>query len=145
LTCSLDFVKLASASQEMTCFFQLSHKEAFMTVAKKVNYTPENVVTMVELYTSADSDETRQAAMETLSADLGKTVASIRSKLSHEGVYIAKAKAEKSGEKRILKSDLVDQIADNAGFENDEFFESLAGANKAVLEYILKLQNVNAE
>jgi len=129
----------------MTCFFQLSHKEAFMTVAKKVNYTPENVVTMVELYTSADSDETRQAAMETLSADLGKTVASIRSKLSHEGVYIAKAKAEKSGEKRILKSDLVDQIADNAGFENDEFFESLAGANKAVLEYILKLQNVNAE
>ena len=116
-----------------------------MTVAKKVNYTPENVVTMVELYTSADSDETRQAAMETLSADLGKTVASIRSKLSHEGVYIAKAKAEKSGEKRILKSDLVDQIADNAGFENDEFFESLAGANKAVLEYILKLQNVESE
>lgn len=120
-----------------------------MTVEKKVNYKPEIVEKMLAVYaeagTSPDEHDARQAAMETIAEFAGKTVASVRAKLSSEGVYIPKPKAEKTGEKRILKSDLVGQIADNAGLENDEFFESLAGANKAVLEYILSLQNVESE
>lgn len=115
-----------------------------MTAVKKVNYTPEVVKTMLEMYGAVgiepEQHEARQKAMEDIAEFAGKTVASVRAKLSSEGVYIPKPKAEKTGEKRILKSDLVDQIADNAGLENAEFFESLAGANKAVLEYIIKLQ-----
>jgi len=120
-----------------------------MTVEKKVNYKPEVVVKMLAVYAAAgigpENEGARQEAMENIAEFAGKTVASVRAKLSSEGAYIPKVKAEKTGEKRILKSDLVDQIADNAKLENDEFFESLAGANKAVLEYILKLQNVEPE
>jgi hypothetical protein len=115
-----------------------------MTVEKKVNYPPEMVKTMLEVYgavgTEPEQQDDRQAAMEQLAETFGKTVASIRAKLSSESVYIPKVKAEKSTTKRILKSDLVDKIAENAGKENAEFFESLAGANKDVLNYILAMQ-----
>ena len=115
-----------------------------MTATKKVNYTPEVVKTMLEIYGAAGTEpeqhEARQAAMEEIAEFAGKTVASVRAKLSAEGVYIKKPEVEKSVTTRVLKSDLVAQIADNADMKNPEFFESLAGANKAVLEYILDLQ-----
>ena len=115
-----------------------------MTAEKKVNYPPEMVKTMLEVYGAAgvepEQHDARQAAMENLAETFGKTVASIRAKLSSESVYIKKPEAEKSTTKRVLKSDLVGEIAENAGMENAEFFESLAGANKSVLEYILTLQ-----
>jgi hypothetical protein len=115
-----------------------------MTVEKKVNYPPEMVADIVEVYTSIGTEpelhQDRQKAMEQLAEKHGKTVASIRAKLSSEAVYIKKPETEKSTTKRVLKSDLVDEIAENAGKDNAEFFESLAGANKAVLQYILSLQ-----
>ena len=112
-----------------------------MTLVKKVNYPPEMVKTMLEVYGAAENtDEARQEAMEKLSEQFGRTVASIRAKLSFERVYIAKAKPEKSGGTRILKSDIVSLIAKNSGEKNAEFFESLAGANRAVLDYIVRVQ-----
>lgn len=109
-------------------------------MTKQVNYTAENVVQMTALYQAADSESTREIAIEQIAEGLGKTVASVRSKLSHEGIYIPKVKAEKTGTTRVTKSDLVQVIADFAGLENDSFFDSLEGANKAVLAYVIGLQ-----
>ena len=109
-------------------------------MSKVANYTPENVAVMREVYQAASTEAERSDAMDTLAEMFGKTVASVRSKLSHEGVYIAKVKAEKSGTTRVLKSDKVDEISAFAGNANDQFFESLAGVNKGVLDYVLALQ-----
>ncbi len=106
---------------------------------KTVNYTAENVAKMREVYCAADGEKERDAAIVTLATDLGKTVASIRSKLSFEGVYIAKAKPE-SKSTRTTKADLMADIADNAQHPNDAFFDSLSGANRDVLRWVIGLQ-----
>ena len=55
-------------------------------------------------------------------------------------MYIAKTITKvKSG--RITKEAIVGEIATNANLKNDQFFESLKGANKSVLAYIVALQH----
>jgi len=112
---------------------------------KKANYTDEMVATISEVYMAQcgidGTDETRKAAMESLAESCDKTVASIRAKLSHLGIYIPLAKAEKSATKRTTKAELVQSIADFAQNDNEQFFESLTGANQNVLKYVIGLQN----
>lgn len=109
-------------------------------MSKTQNYTAEQVAEVREAYVAAGTHEDRLAVVDQFAEKFGKTVASIRSKLAHEGVYIAKPKPE-SKSTRVKKSELVQQIADKADLDNDSFFDSLEGANKAVLEWIISLQN----
>lgn len=128
------------------------------TKQKTVNYTDAQVKKMTAIYqaakdnypATATEDEKfalRNAAMKEIEAFTGKTIPSIRSKLGVIGIYEGKPETVKSSTgKRITKRDLVDTIADNGNQRNDKFFDSLEGANKTVLEYIISLQNqlVNA-
>ena len=66
-----------------------------MTKAKAVNYTPEAVERMVEVYTSAESDAERKSAVESLAKELGKNVRSVIAKLSREDVYVKPTPATK--------------------------------------------------
>ena len=110
--------------------------------AKKVNYTPEMVADMVTVYGAATDESTRDAAMDSLATKYGKTVASIRSKLSFEGVYVAKAKPTAKGTNAVKKADMVTAIAE---FANDDSlsFDSLENANRTVLNYVIDLQMAN--
>ena len=115
-------------------------------MSKQKNYSDAEVARMVEVYTaeSVQTQADREAAVEALHVELDRPIASIRSKLAHEGVYIAKPKPQPKGG-RTKKSDLVQRIADEADMKNDSFFDSLEGANKAVLEWIIDLQDEVAE
>ena len=106
-----------------------------MTDSKVVNYTEATASDMVERYTACDSDESRAACVEELSAELGKGVKSIRAKLVREGVYIAKAYVAKTGEKVERKGDIVQGIAALLGCTEAQL-GGLEKATKPALELI---------
>ena len=109
-------------------------------MTKTVNYSPENETYMREVYDPSASEAERTTQIETIAGKLGKTVASVRSKLSHMQVYVPLSKPEATGKGRILKSDILSEIAANANHPNDQFFDSLAGANRDVLKWVIALQ-----
>lgn len=98
-----------------------------MTKATPTNYTPEQTQQMVQDY---------QAGMtvEVLAAAMGKTTRSVVAKLAREGVYQAKTRA--TGQARVKKAELVDQLAAKCGVA-PEVFESLEKANHDVLEALV--------
>lgn len=98
---------------------------------KVVNYTDEQVATLVEAYKAVEGYEAEQGVVEVYAAEFGKTKGSIVAKLSSVGVYNPKAKAAKA--KVVAKKDaIVDLIAAQVGVDA-ESFDSLAKANKTVL------------
>ena len=103
-------------------------------MTKETNYTPEQVTQLVEAYVFETTQETRDSVVEYFAIEFGKSVQSIRAKLSREGVYVAKAVAQ--AEKTVSKADYIDQLADEVGVPV-ELFESLTKANKNVLERLL--------
>lgn len=100
-----------------------------MTDTTKTNYTPEQTTQLVAGYQAGET-------VEQLAEQLGKTVRSVVAKLSREGVYVAKTKA--TGQARVKKSELVDQLAHKCGVPS-EVFESLEKANHDVLEALVAL------
>lgn len=60
-------------------------------VAKASNYTSQMVERMLARY-----EELGNEGLETIAAELGKPVRSVRSKLVREGVYVASPKAPKA-------------------------------------------------
>lgn len=104
-------------------------------MAKQVNYTPEQVETLMQGYNPELSYEERTAQVEALAMQLGKNKQSIVSKLSSMKVYVPKTYVTKTGGESVSKDDLSDRIALAMG-ENAESFETLAKANKAVLQKI---------
>lgn len=90
---------------------------------KVVNYTPEQVQELVQKYQAGVS-------VEQLAEQLGKSVRSVVAKLSREGVY--QPKASKPQGTRVLKADLVAQIAARCN-RTQEQMESLEKANQDVL------------
>jgi hypothetical protein len=113
-----------------------------MTAKKVENYNAETTAHMIDIYQSADdSDEARQEAMEAIQEFTGKSLPSIRSKLATEGVYIAKAKPVAKGGERITKATLVNKMADAEPSKPSGFFDSIEGANKNVIQYVLGLQS----
>ena len=98
-----------------------------MTQETKTNYTPEQTVQLVAGYQAGET-------VEQLAEQLGKTVRSVVAKLSREGVYVAKTKA--TGQARVRKAELVDQLAQKCGVA-PEVFESLEKANHDVLEALV--------
>ncbi len=107
-----------------------------MSTSKAQTYTDDQVSKMVADYTAVDTDEARAEVVDSLASEFGKSIASIRSKLVREGVYVKKTRTTKSGEPVVSKADLVEQIAEAMG-EDAEVMESLEKATKVVLQKIL--------
>lgn len=85
---------------------------------KTVNYTTEQVTALVAAYVEADTQEARDEVVSTFATDFGKSVASIRAKLSREGVYVKKeAAASKSS--KIKKDEKVTALANAMGVDED--------------------------
>jgi len=101
------------------------------TVAKAVNYTPEQTASMVEAYTSG-------VTVETIAQTLGKSVRSVVAKLSREKVYVAKTYKTKSGEAVVKKDALADKLTALASLTEAEA-DSLTKANKTALAKIVAL------
>ena len=107
--------------------------------SKKANeYSESDVEKMVQLYSAATSESERETAMNEIQAFTGNSIPSIRSKLVFEKVYVSKAKAVKKGS-GVNKSELVQKIADANAMQTAGFFDSLEGANKTVLMWILSM------
>jgi hypothetical protein len=107
--------------------------------AKVENYGADAIAYMQATYLPESLESERDSQMDQIAEKLGKTVASVRSKLSHMSMYVPKIAAAKKG-KRSTKADVLTRIAAVAGLKNDDFFGSLAGANRDVLLWIVQLQ-----
>lgn len=101
-----------------------------MATTKNVNYTNEQSTKLV-------ADFLAGASVESLAETFGKSTRSIVAKLSREGVYKAKERTTKNGEKVISKEEFVELIADKLAC-NMEDLTGLEKANKTTLERILK-------
>ena len=110
-------------------------KEKIMTV-KVVNYTEAMVARLHEGYDGSASDEARREMVAALAAELGKSEASVRAKLTSEGIYVPYTKAP-AGKNTVRKAALVAAIAIHLGVD-EEKVESLEKANKSALALIYK-------
>lgn len=84
--------------------------------AKQANYSPEAVATITEKYKSGES-------LEAIAQAAGRTVASVRAKLSSLGIYAKKEKADTGKKGGVTKAAIVADIAaivtgDNCGLES---------------------------
>lgn len=104
---------------------------------KTENYTVEMTASLVEAYKNATTAEDRAAVVSHFAETFGKTVNSIRAKLTREKVYVAKAYVNKNGEKPIKKDEIVGKIAAAIGL-TAEACDSLEKVNKNVLVAIAK-------
>jgi len=98
--------------------------------ARSVNYTAEQTAKMVADYSAG-------VAVETIAAELGKSVRSIVAKLSREKVYKAKEYKTKTGAPVVRKDAHADAIGAVLNLTEAET-ESLTKANKTALEKIFK-------
>lgn len=99
-----------------------------MTATVVQNYSAEQTASAVEAYKAGQT-------VETIAAELGKSVRSVVAKLSREGVYVAKTKAKGAG--RVTKAAMITAIAAKIG-STDEQLESLEKATHEALELVLK-------
>ena len=99
------------------------------TVAKLVNYTPEQTQMMISEYLAGQT-------VESLALTMGKSLRSVVAKLSREKVYVAKTYTTKTGERVAKKDTLSDEIGALIGATESEM-ESMAKANKTVLVKLL--------
>jgi len=107
-----------------------------MTRKVVVNYTDAMVARLHEGYDGNASDADRKAQVAELAAELGKSEASIRAKLTSEGIYVPYSKAP-AGKNTVRKAALVAAIAEKLGV-HVEVVESLEKANKVALAHIFK-------
>lgn len=108
-----------------------------MTKATKVvNYTEAQTVEMIVDYQLAENDAERKMVVDNLAEVMGKTVNSIRAKLSREKVYVKPTPTTKNGSAIVRKAKLVENIAQAMGKSSEEI-ESLEKATKTTLEAVL--------
>lgn len=103
---------------------------------KTVNYTDEMVARLHEVYDGEADEATRDEQVKALADELDRSPASIRAKLTREGLYVPKAKAP-AGKRSVRKAELVKAIAAVMG-ENEEAVESLEKATKVTLVKVFK-------
>jgi len=101
-------------------------------MAKTVNYTPEMTKEIIAAYEAAEGYDARSEVIANMATKFGKSVASVRQKLSREGVYQKKEYTNKQGEKAESKAHIVGEIAALLGMEAEQV-ESLEKATKPVL------------
>jgi len=102
---------------------------------KTPNYTDEMVARLHEVYDPQSSEAQREESVAQLADELNKKPASIRAKLTREGVYVAKAKVEKA-KAGPTKAMLVAAIAKTLAVDEDTV-GSLEKANKNALTAVL--------
>ena len=95
-----------------------------------VNYSPEQTASVVSGYTNG-------MTVESLAAEMGKSVRSIIAKLSREGVYKAKVYTTKAGMPAIAKDTHADAIGSILNLSEPEV-TSLTKCNKSVLVKIFE-------
>lgn len=103
---------------------------------KAVNYTPEQTAQMIGMYNADKSEKT----VEKIAELFGKTLRSVRAKLSRElkDGYVAKTYKTKAGEPVALKNDTADAIGKALRLgEND--VSSLTKATKPALAAVWKM------
>ena len=105
--------------------------------AKIVNYTAAQTAELVEAYNMSVTEELRDETMAHYAKLWGKNVASIRSKLVREKVYIAKAKVtgKRNGNTKDSLANAIGAVAQMT--ENDT--TSLTKANMGALEKLWML------
>jgi len=113
----------------------ITQEEKKMTETK-VNYDDETTTKIVEAYKIGESDDQRKAILETLSAETGKTVKSLRAKLVREGVYVKQTYKTKTGAKAETKETIVESIA----VLMDVTAEQLGGLEKATKPALLRIR-----
>ena len=91
------------------------------------NYSVELVAEVVARYAAGET-------VETIAAFAGKSTRSVVAKLSREGVYVSKAKNK--AEVRVTKDELVAQIAQHIGVD-EETIDSLEKATAGTLKIVL--------
>lgn len=86
-------------------------------MAKAPNYTEEVTNELVAGYleVATESEEVRNAFVTEAAARYGKSVRSIRAKLSRENVYVAKTPVAKDGEPAVKKEVLAAELATVTG------------------------------
>ena len=104
---------------------------------KKANYTQAMVDQMHKEYDPSASEAEREAVVESLAEEFGKTTKSVRAKLVREGLYVAKAYKTKKGEKPETKEAIVSEIAALLGVDADS---SLAGLEKATKNCLILIR-----
>jgi len=102
----------------------------------EVNYTEEMTARLHEVYDGEADVETRDAQVAQLAEELGRSAASIRAKLTREGIYVPKGEAAK-GKASVRKADLVSMIANKLSVDED-VVGSLEKATKKSLELVLE-------
>jgi hypothetical protein len=102
-----------------------------MAKAKVVNYSEKDVEVLRTMYVGADN----KAELAAISAEIGKSVPSVRSKLNSMGLYKS-ATQTKGAEKGEGKMDIVERIAGVVGLAEHEK-DGLYKATKPALQKIL--------
>ena len=104
-------------------------------MAKAVNYTAEQVSALTAAYVAASDQSSRDEVVSEFAEKFGKSVASIRAKLSREQVYVKKERTRKDGSVSIKKAAKVAQLAARLGkpVEDLEYFEKLRHADLDLL------------
>jgi hypothetical protein len=100
--------------------------------AKAENYTSEMVERLLARYEELGND-----GLETIAAELGKPVRSVRSKLVREGAYVAAPKAPKAKrEEGPTKKELLNELEAIATFPVDGFVNATKEAIASVIEFV---------
>lgn len=100
-------------------------------VAKASNYTSQMVERMLARY-----EELGNEGLETIAAELGKPVRSVRSKLVREGVYVASPKAPKAAKvEGPSKKELLNTLESLVDFD----VNGLTGATKDAIASVIAL------
>ena len=100
-----------------------------------VNYSQDKIERMLSVYEPVATDEERDVQIAILAEELGKSLPSIRAKLTHLGVYVPKFKVQ-AGKAGPSKAALVAAIAAELDVQ-EEVIESLEKANKQTLARVL--------
>ena len=96
-----------------------------------INYTPEQVIWMSNLYNQTPSRQT----VEDIASTLEKSTKSVIGKLAREGIYQKAEYKSKTGEKPITKLELVSNLASRLELETEEL-TGLEKAPKGVLKLL---------
>ena len=96
-----------------------------------INYTPEQVVWMSNLYKQTPTRQT----VEDIANILEKSTKSVIGKLAREGIYQKAEYTSKTGEKPITKVQIVERLANMLTLEVDQL-DGLEKAPKGVLKLL---------
>ena len=120
-----------------------------MAKTKTENYTEEMTAEIVEAYLKGETYEQRAEIIAAQAAKHGKSVPSVRAKLTREKVYIPKEYKNKNGEKPTSKAEQVEALAKMLGVTIDKV-DSLERGTMAALKTVvngvrelIKLAEVN--